>query len=265
MSHSALRVDVPAGVKPLLQAIGRIAEAHAVRAYAVGGCVRDWLLGSTGTVDLDVAVEGRNSLEVARAVSRVLGGVVTVHPQFRTATVMLPSSRSGSRRTRQSAMRVDVAMCRRETYAKPAAYPTVMPGTLREDLFRRDFTINAMAIRMTPGRFGALIDPFGGREDLRRNELRVLHGRSFLDDPSRILRGVRLLERFDLRWARETERVLYEAIAAGALGWLNAGRLQRELEWMDDEPHPQACFQRLALLLKTAAQQGPAAMPGNPV
>ena len=212
-------------------------------AYAVGGCVRDWLLGLTQTVDLDVTVAG-DGIELARRVAEVLGGVVTVHQQFGTATVTL-TQRIGT-------LRVDVAMCRKETYAKPAAYPRVVPGTLGEDLFRRDFTINAMAVAISGERFGTLRDPFHGLRDLSQRRLRMLHERSFVDDPSRILRGVRFVQRFGLRWEAATLCAAHTAIAAGALEHLNRGRLRNELERMLDEPEPLACFWQLALLLEAS-------------
>ena len=225
-------------MEPLLRRIGELADADGLRAYAVGGCVRDWLLGLANTKDLDVAVEG-GGIDLARAVARALGGRVEAHEQFGTATVHGRSRR------------VDFATCRTERYARPAAYPRVTPGTLEADLFRRDFTINAMAIVLSPSRFGALVDPFHGARDLRGTRLRILHPRSFLDDPSRILRGVRFATRFGLRWECSTERAAREAIAAGSLGWLNAGRLRRELDRMGAEPDPRACLQTLAALLDT--------------
>ena len=239
------QVKVPTQVKPLLRRVGRMAAARGMNAYAVGGCVRDWLLGIANAADLDVTVEG-SGVEVARTVARALGGTLKIHQQFGTATVMLadPFHR-----------RVDVATCRRESYVKPAAYPRVAPGTLEEDLLRRDFTMNAMALTLSPTRFGILVDPFDGAGDLRRKQLRVLHERSFIDDPSRILRAVRFLLRFGLRLEPGTERALQTAMAAGALGWLNAGRLTRELDRMAREPEPLACFQQLAALLATVTKK----------
>lgn len=234
-------VKIPATIKPLLKDLGRIACDLGVPAYLVGGCVRDWLLGLTKTIDLDVTVEG-DGIAIARHVADALEGTVTLHQQFGTATVQLTHRRGD--------LRIDVATCRKDTYTQPAAYPKVSPGTLEEDLFRRDFTINAMAMAISPGSFGALIDPFGGAGDLARHRLRALHARSFLDDPSRILRGVRFAQRFALRWERTTQRAARAAIAAGALSWLNAGRLGRELERMAEEPDPLACFRQLAKLLE---------------
>ena len=238
VSVAPASVSVPPGVRTLLQRIGRIAEAHGLSAYAVGGCVRDWRLGIANVTDLDVTVEG-DGIRVARAVARALRGTLETHEQFGTATIRL---------SRGTGRRIDVASCRTESYARPAAYPTVSAGTLEGDLVRRDFTINAMAMALNPGRFGALIDPFHGARDLERKELRILHARSFFDDPSRLLRGVRFAERFQLRWEPATAKAAREAIVSGALGWLNAGRLQRELERMLREPSSLACLRHLGTL-----------------
>ena len=236
------RVQVPAAVRPVLQAVGRTAASLRARAYAVGGCVRDWLLALPTIEDLDVTVEG-DGLGVAQAAAQALGGGgVVFHAQFGTATVRVP--RAGG------ALRVDVATCRKETYAKPAAYPKVAPGRLMDDLARRDFSINAMALDLDAARFGELIDPFGGAADLQTRLLRVLHSRSFLDDPSRLLRGVRLATRFRLAWEPDTAAAAAAAVRAGALGWLNAGRVRKELERLAGELDPAACARALARLLE---------------
>ena len=217
-----------------------IASERGLEAYAVGGCVRDWMLRRAIVTDLDVTVEG-DGMGLAQAVAQRLHEPASVHPAFGTATVMLGASTAQHR--------IDFASCRRETYARPGAYPTVAAGSIEEDLFRRDFTLNAMAAAIAPGRFGLLIDPFGGARDLRAHLLRVLHDRSFLDDPSRILRGIRFAERFGFIWERHTAALAQEAVAAGALGWLNAGRLSKELQRMAEEPDPGGCLERLADLL----------------
>ena len=245
------RVRVPGRVRGVLARIGELAAERGLNAYAVGGCVRDWWLGRLANVDVDVTVEGPGpapalakvgpGITLARAAAEVLGGSLTAHEQFGTATLAAPAG--------FGAGRVDFATCRRETYAKPAAYPRVIAGTLEDDLFRRDFTINAMASALHPARFGALTDPFGGAGDLAARRLRILHDRSFLDDPTRILRGVRFLARFRLRWEPGTRRRAGEALRAGALSWLNPGRLQRELDRLLAEPDPVACLDELARLL----------------
>lgn len=240
-------VPIPRSLQRTLRTIGALARDQGVEAYAVGGCVRDWLLRNRRVADVDVTVRG-SGIELARSAAQVLGASLIVHQQFGTATMLLPpASRAPS--GRGAALRIDVASCRAERYAKPAAYPRVRPGTLREDLFRRDFTINAMAVPLDPVRAATLIDPFGGGQDLRRRVLRVLHARSFLDDPSRILRGIRFARRFALRWDAGTEQAARAAVAEGALGWLNTGRLQRELDRFGEEPDPGACLAQLAWLL----------------
>src|SRR3989338_8753199 len=157
MKKSQVRMTVPVRVRTLLQRIGQIAEQQGLCAYAVGGCVRNWCLGITTVKDLDVTVEG-DGIAAARAMAHALKSTVTAHASFGTATLRLPQGKG----------RVDLASCRKETYKRPAAYPTVSPGTLEEDLFRRDFTVNAMALAVNPGRFGALVDPFHGARDLQQ-------------------------------------------------------------------------------------------------
>lgn len=233
---------VPRAAAPLLKRIGAMAAQQGVAVYAVGGCVRDWLLGHAHVLDVDVAVEG-DAIAFARAVQHAVGGDLIVHAQFGTATVTMPARR------RQPEQRLDFAMCRTERYARPAAYPKVAQGTITTDLFRRDFTVNAMAVALTPGRFGTLVDPYGGAHDLLRRRLRILHAKSFLDDPSRILRGIRFAQRFGLRWEPLTAQACRTAVAQGALSWLNAGRIERELSRMAEEPDPRACLQALVRLM----------------
>lgn len=230
------KIPIPLQVRGLLQWVGDIAAAEGFSVYAVGGCVRDWLLGIDKTPDLDVTVEG-NGIALARLIAQTMEGKITLHEQFGTATIGC------------GAFRLDVASCRRETYAHPAAYPKVFPGTIHEDLFRRDFTINAMALSLNPSCFAVLVDPYSGGSDLKAKLLRILHPRSFMDDPSRILRGIRFAKRFDLRWEEDTRKAAQKAVAEGALGWLNAGRLGKELDRMQDEPDPKACLNELAAFL----------------
>ncbi len=237
-------VPVPEAVRPLLERIGRAADAQAVPAYAVGGCVRDWLLGQDELVDLDVMVEG-DGIAFANALARELAIGVMAHEQFGTATLTLNESFSPSA-AELCTTRIDIASARKELYAAPASYPSVQPGQLRDDLLRRDFTINAMAMALNPARFGMLLDPFGGRDDLERRLLRIMHPKSFLDDPSRILRAARFAPRFGCRLEPTTEAALKRAIAHDLLSKLNRGRLRRELQRMTEEPDPVACLRWLS-------------------
>jgi tRNA nucleotidyltransferase (CCA-adding enzyme) len=195
------------------------------------------MVGVTRLVDLDIVVIG-DGLAFAREAARALHASLTAHEQFGTATLALPGGRAAP-------LRLDVATARKERYTAPAAYPKVTPGTLREDLFRRDFTINAMAMGIGPKAFGRLVDPFGGARDVRAKRLRVLHKDSFLDDPSRILRAVRFVERFGLTLEPVTARALRRAVEEGLLARLNRGRLRKELERITQEPDPMACLERL--------------------
>src|SRR5262249_42187406 len=146
--------------------------------YLVGGTVRDILLGEPA-FDVDIAVEG-DAIALARAIASQLGGRVRAHERFGTAVVIYGESE-----------RVDVVTARTEFYDAPAALPSVEHATIRDDLHRRDFTINAMAASLKGESFGRLVDPFGGRRDLVAGRVRVLHNLSFIDDPTRIFRAIR--------------------------------------------------------------------------
>jgi len=153
-----------------------------------------------------------------------LKGEVRIHEAFRTAAVWLPGG-----------LRIDVATARTERYRTPAALPEVTPGTLREDLLRRDFTINALAVRLAAPGFGVLIDPFDGRRDLREGKIRVLHERSFVDDPTRAFRAVRFAVRLEFEIERETSDLIRSARREGAFAALSAQRLRREVELVLEE------------------------------
>src|SRR5262249_16988121 len=150
--------------------------------YLVGGTVRDILLGEP-SFDVDIAVEG-DAIALARLIADELGGRISTHDKFGTAVVKYGDGG-----------RVDVVTARTEFYDAPAALPTVEHATIREDLFRRDFPINAMAVSLKGADFGRLVDPFDGRRDLESGTVRVLHNLSFIDDPTRIFRAIRYEQR----------------------------------------------------------------------
>jgi tRNA nucleotidyltransferase (CCA-adding enzyme) len=193
--------------------LGRLLDAAGgSRLYLVGGTVRDLLLGIERG-DLDIAVEGD-----AAAVASRLGGEVLEHERFATAKAMLDG------------IAVDLVTARSETYARPGALPEVRPATITEDLARRDFTINAMAIRL--GGEPLLLDPHGGRPDLAEGRLRVLHQGSFRDDPTRALRAARYAARFGFRFEAGTEALLEDA----DLDTVSEDRVQAELRKIAAEP-----------------------------
>jgi tRNA nucleotidyltransferase (CCA-adding enzyme) len=184
-------------------------------AYLVGGAVRDLLRGEDPK-DVDIAVEG-DARSAARAVAQRLGGDAREYERFGTATVETPGSTYNFATTRQ------------ESYDAPGALPRVTPASLAEDLGRRDFAINAIAIGLTSDDLGHLYDPFGGVADMEAGVVRVLHERSFLDDPTRLLRAVRYATRLGFALDPETERLAREAVAADALSTVSGARIRDEL------------------------------------
>lgn len=217
MERAAVALRALPGIEELLPALGGLPPC-----YLVGGAVRDLLLGSA-TVDLDVAVEG-DAEAVALRLAERLGGSVRAHGRFGTATV------------RAESLSVDLAGTRTETYAAPGALPDVAPASLAEDLRRRDFTVNAMAMSLTPAELGTLHDPHGGRADLEDRRIRVLHAKSFIDDPTRVLRAVRYAVRLGFALERDTELWLRAAVAGGTLTTVSGPRIRDELLDMLAEP-----------------------------
>lgn len=211
---AALRLtDLAAAVRALLASATELAQTRGEPLYLVGGLVRDLLLGRPG-LDVDLVVEG-DGLAYARDWARGLGLPYRLHCDFLTAQLDAPAVGT-----------VDVATARRETYPSPAALPVVTPATLAEDLGRRDFAVNAMALRLDRDDF---LDPWNGLEDLAARRLRVLHPRSFMDDPTRILRGVRLGARLGFDFDATTTELARVAIVSGAFAPLSGARLAGEL------------------------------------
>ena len=221
-------------LRPVLEAAPRAAGEQG-GVYLVGGTVRDLLLGEPG-FDVDLAVEGDGQL-FARALAAELGGRVKPHDAFGTAVVEYGDGE-----------RVDVVTARRESYPTPAALPTVEPSTIEDDLFRRDFTINAMAAALAGPGAGALVDPFEGCRDLEAKTIRVLHDLSFVDDPTRIFRAVRYASRYGFELDEQTAALAREAIAAGLVGRLSPARLRDELVLLLDEPRADEAFALLEAL-----------------
>ena len=218
-------------LQPVLDAVAAVGGD----VYLVGGTVRDILLGAPG-FDVDLAVEG-DGVRFAEALARELGGRVRSHDAFGTAVVEYGDGE-----------RVDVVTARRERYEAPATLPVVEPGSIGDDLARRDFTINAMAVALARGDAGELVDPFDGRRDLERGTIRVLHDGSFVDDPTRIFRAVRYASRYGFALDERTEALAREAIAAGLVERLTPARLRDELVLLLDEPAAPASIRRLGEL-----------------
>jgi tRNA nucleotidyltransferase (CCA-adding enzyme) len=225
--------SLPAWASEVLASLGRLALERGVRAFLVGGVVRD-VLSSTilERADLDVVVEG-DGLGLARALGEAQGASVVEHGRFLTASIRRPSGE-----------RIDVATARSERYESPGALPRVMPASIGPDLARRDFTINAMAVEIT-GDDMRLCDPHGGRSDLGRRRLRILHPLSFVDDPTRIFRGARYAARLDLVYDGWTAACQSVALRVGAYPALSGQRIAAELERVLDDARPDVALRRL--------------------
>ena len=220
--------------------------------YLVGGPVRDALLGAP-VLDLDFAVEG-DAVALARRLSERLGGSVTAHSRFGTATF----SKEG--------LRIDLVTARRESYRRPGALPEVTPGSIGDDLARRDFSINAMALPLSPSDAGpsdaGVLDPLGGLDDLKAGVVRALHPLSFVDDPTRMMRAVRYEQRFGFSIERETRDAMSSAVSAGYMDAVSGDRWRRELERILDEANPIAPLLR-AVELGLLAGLHPALADGS--
>ncbi len=224
----------------LLAEVGRFADEARSRAFAVGGVVRDLLVdgpadAGAGRRDVDVVVEG-DGLGVARRTARKFGATLTVHDAFGTASL-----------AGLAVERLDVATARREHYAAPGALPTVRGGRILDDLERRDFSVNAMAVELSSGAFG-LLDPTGGRQDIVLRRIRVLHPVSFVEDPTRVFRAVRYATRLGFRLDRPSLRALSLALRLAPYPALSGRRIAAEVERVLDDSAPGSALGRLAAL-----------------
>lgn len=221
---------------PIIQVLkdaGRLAEQFGFKAYAVGGFVRDLLMRHPN-LDIDIVVEG-DGIKFARAFAEEHRIRARCHKKFNTAVLVFPEE-----------LRVDVATARFEYYRYPAALPIVQFGSLKMDLYRRDFTINTLAISLNPKEFGQLIDFFGGQRDLKEKAIRVLHSLSFVEDPTRILRAIRFEQRFGFRIGKQTANLMRNAVRLGLIQKLGGHRFFHEIQHILMEDNPLPAIQRMA-------------------
>jgi tRNA nucleotidyltransferase (CCA-adding enzyme) len=217
----------------LLRSVGEVGDEVNCNAFVVGGFVRDLLL-KKANMDLDVVVEG-DGISFARKLSKKLAGRVRVHEHFGTATVILSDG-----------FKLDVATARLEYYEYPAALPTVELSSIKLDLYRRDFTINAMAIQLNPEHFGKLIDFFNSQNDLKQRAIKVLHNLSFVDDPTRIFRAIRFETRMSFVIVKHTERLIRNAVKMNLFGKANDPRFFSELKILLNEEQAIPAIHRLS-------------------
>ncbi len=200
----------------VLRDLGEVGKELDVPVYVVGGFVRDLLLGIENT-DIDVTIEG-NGILFAGTFAREFGCRVKSHEKFGTAVIVFPDG-----------FKIDVASTRLEYYSSPGALPTVERSSLKMDLYRRDFTINTLAIQLNSPEFGHLIDYYGGQKDLQARSIRVLHNLSFVEDPTRVFRAIRFEQRLDFHIAKHTENLIKNAVKMDFLEKLGGKRLLTEL------------------------------------
>ncbi|MHB8104466.1 MAG: CCA tRNA nucleotidyltransferase [Dehalococcoidales bacterium] len=224
-----IKEQLPIDIAEFIKKAGNAAEQQQKRLYLVGGVVRDMLLERIN-LDIDMVVEG-DAIKLAQEIAISFQAVVTIHPRFGTAKLNW-SNRSA-----------DFATARAETYVRPGALPTVKPGTINDDLARRDFTINAMAIDLSPRHFGELIDPYNGRQDLKKKLVRVLYEKSFVDDATRIWRALRYEQRLDFKIEPATLLLIKRDIAN--LKTISGDRIRHELELVLKEEMPEKALRRV--------------------
>ena len=225
---SKIEKQLPVELVTFIQRAGKTAASQGQGLYLVGGVVRDLLLGRTN-LDLDLVVEG-NAIELAQQLAKINQGKITTYPQFNTAKLQW------------SKWSVDIATARSETYTKPGALPRVKPSSIESDLSRRDFTINTLAIYLSPSRYGELIDLYGGRNDLEYKLVRILHEKSFIDDATRIWRGLRYEQRLNFQLEPTTLKLLKRDIPM--LDTISGDRIRYELECILQEDFPEKVLRR---------------------
>ena len=230
---SVLKDRLPHNLYNLLVQVGKQGDEHQVNIFLVGGFVRDLLLGISN-LDIDLVVEG-NAMSFAKTFAKQQKGRVKTHGRFGTATVICSDTQ-----------KLDFATARTEHYEFPAALPTVKPSSIKKDLYRRDFTINTLAICLNRPQFGELLDFYRGQRDLHDQTIRVLHSLSFIDDPTRVFRAIRFTQRLNFRLAKETTGLIKNAVSKGVFRRLSKSRLLAEISLLLSTQAPRRNLQQLA-------------------
>ena len=241
---SKMKEILPPRLIKLIKQIGREADARGMNVFLVGGFVRDIFLGGKN-FDLDIVVEG-DAISFGKILSEKIGGSLVVHRKFGTSTIVKPWPLWLGRSLHpDNKFKIDIATARKEVYEKPAALPTVEFSSLREDLYRRDFTVNAMAVSINKNNFGLFIDFFAGLEDLEKKVIRVLHDNSFIDDPTRIFRAVRFEQRFGFTIESHTEYLITHAVKKEMFRRTENQRIREELILILKEKSPEKAVFRM--------------------
>ena len=223
-----MATQLPTELAAFIKSAGQLAQGRREKLYLVGGIVRDLLLKKVN-LDVDLVVEG-NAKDLAGQLIADEPPKITIHRRFNTAKISWHK------------WSIDIAAARSESYPRPGALPTVSPGTLKNDLMRRDFSINAMAVALNPDGYGELIDPCGGQKDLELKLIRILHDKSFTDDATRIWRGLRYEQRLGFKLEANTLRLLKRDTAM--LNTISGDRIRYELECILQEEYPEKALVR---------------------
>ena len=227
---------LPDKVVAILSLAGETGDTLGIAVFAVGGFVRDLILRQHN-LDIDLTVEG-DVEAFAEALASRIRGTVRHHHKFKTATVRYTDAEGLE-------SHIDVATARMEYYEQPAALPSVELASLKMDLYRRDFTINAMAVHLNKNNWGQLVDPFGGQQDIRNKRIAVLHSLSLVEDPTRILRAVRFEQRYGFRINNQTERLIKNSLSLNLMDKLSGTRLFNEIRHVFEEKNALRCIERL--------------------
>ncbi len=234
-----LAMALPKPLLDLLREAGRLADQQGDALFIVGGFVRDLLLGNP-TLDIDLVVEG-DAIRLARRLAQRYGGRVRSHQRFGTAKWLLNGPLLSKLKSQISSL--DFVTARIEFYERPSALPEVERSSIRQDLHRRDFTINTLAIQLDPDSYGELLDFYGGENDLQQGLVRVLHSLSFVEDPTRMLRAARLEQRLGFQIETRTEELLRNA--RDLLDTVSGERIYHELQLIFRETEPERALLRL--------------------
>jgi tRNA nucleotidyltransferase (CCA-adding enzyme) len=229
-----MKEKFPKEIFNVLKLSGEVAKELNFSAYLVGGSVRDLLRGESN-LDIDIVIEG-DGVVFAQALCKKLKATVKSHQRFGTAIIITDS------------LKFDVATARTEYYESPGALPKVEMSSIKKDLYRRDFTINTLAIKLNPGNFGQLLDFFGGQRDLRGKTIRILHNLSFIEDPTRAFRAIRFSERFGFKLSKHTINLIKTAVRINLFDKLSGSRLYDELNLLFLETEPLKAIKRLSEL-----------------
>ena len=227
-----LKERLPEHLLDILRVIGQVATEIGCGAYIVGGFVRDLFLFRSNE-DIDIVIEG-DGIKFAAKYAKLVGARIHSHKKFGTAVIIFPDG-----------FKIDVASARMEYYKFPAALPEVEMSSIKLDLFRRDFTINTLAIQLNPDRFGILIDFFSAQKDIKGKMIRVLHNLSFVEDPTRVFRAIRFEQRFGFSIGKLTSGLIENAVKMDFFKRLSGRRLLVELRQIFEEENPTLAVKRL--------------------